>query len=132
MNRLCIGLILTSLLAGCSTTGGLGAAANRLDSTAHQFYERLDSQPVAGHTATDAALLAEAARDFNRAVDHYSSRDNLRPTFDRVAERYHHLRRQLDDKDYYYRYQRAGFEGVTEAYLDVDRAMNHMDSRYHD
>lgn len=131
MNRLCIGLALTVLLAGCSSTGGLGAAADRLDNTTHHFYERLNSEPVAGHTATDAALLAEAARDFNRAVDDNSSREYLRPSFDRVAERYHHLRRQLDDRDYHDRYQRAGFEGVTEAYLDVDRAMNHAGSRYH-
>lgn len=131
MKRLCIGFILIALLAGCSSTGGLGAAADRLDNTTHHFYERLHTRSTTGHTASDAALLAEAAHDFNRAVDHNPSRDYLRPTFDRVAERYHHLRRQLDDGDYYYEYHRAGFASVTEAYLDVDRAMNHTDSRYH-
>jgi hypothetical protein len=131
MKRPCIGLILTMLLAGCSSTGGLGAAADRLDNTAHNFYERLHTPPTTGHAASDAALLAEAAREFNRAVDHDASHEYLRPTFDRVAERYHHLRRQLDDGTYYYQYQRAGFAAVTEAYLDVDRAMNHTGSRYH-
>lgn len=132
MNRLCIGLALTLLLAGCSAAGGLGAAADRLDNTTQRFYERLHTEPATGHTAADAAQLAEAAHDFNRAVNLDPLRDNVRPAFDRVAERYHHLRRQLDDGDYYYRYHRAGFAGVTEAYLDVDRAMNHAGSRYHD
>ncbi len=132
MNRLLLGLLLTSLLAGCGSTGTLGSAADRLDSTTHRFYRRLGSEPVAGHTTTDAALLAEAARDFNRAVDRNRSRDYLRPAFDRVAERYHHLRRQLDDGAYYNRYMSAGFDSVTDAYLDVDRAMNHPESRYHE
>jgi hypothetical protein len=73
MKRPCIGLILTMLLAGCSSTGGLGAAADRLDNTAHNFYERLHTPPTTGHAASDAALLAEAAREFNRAVDRDAS-----------------------------------------------------------
>ena len=59
------------------------------------------------------------------------SRDDLRPSFDRVAERYHHLRRQVDDRVSPYGDASLAFERVTEAYLDVDRAMNHPDSNYH-
>jgi len=131
MNRLCISLFLACFIAGCGSTSTLGAAADRLDRTSHRFYEQLYAAPGAGRAETDAAMLAEAARDFNRAVDRNRSRDYLRPSFERVAERYHNLRRQLDDRNYYERYQRAGFDGVTEAYLDLDRAMNYSDSRSH-
>lgn len=131
MNRLFIGLTMACFFAGCSSTSTLSAAADRLDRSSHRFYEQLYRAPTAGHTENDAAMLAEAARDFNRAVDDSRSRDYLRPSFERVAERYHHLRRQLDDRTYYERYHRAGFDSVTDAYLDVDRAMNYPDSRYH-
>ena len=50
---------------------------------------------------------------------------NLRQVFDRVSERYHRLRSRLDDRDYRDDYQRAGIARVTEAYLDVDRVLNH-------
>ena len=131
MNRRIASLLLAASLAGCSTGGNLGAAADRLDSAAHSFYQRVEYSTTTSHTESDAAALAEAASDFNRDVDRNRSRDNLRPSFDRVAERYHHLRRQLDDREYYRRYTDAGFGRVTEAYLDVDRAMNYPDSRYH-
>jgi hypothetical protein len=132
MNRLGIILLVSGLLAACATSSGLGTAASRLDSSAHRFYEQLDSSSYSGHSADDAARLAEAARDFNREVDYSRSREELRPSFERLAERYHHLRRQVDDGDPMYRRQSVAFERVTEAYLDVDRAMNHPDSRYHD
>lgn len=131
MNRLAIGLVLMSFLAGCGSIGNLGSAADRLDRTTHRFYERVDTVPAASHAATDAEMLARAARDFNRAVDSSRSRDYLEPSFERVAERYHHLRRQLEDGTGSDDYLRADFDSVTEAYLDVDRALNHPDSRYH-
>jgi hypothetical protein len=96
-------LLLLGLLVGCATTGSLGTAANRLDDSSQRFYEQLQAERAAGHTDTDAALLADAARDFNRAVSQSGSREKLR----------------------------AGFDRVTQAYLDVDRAMNHPDSGYH-
>lgn len=77
-------------------------------------------------------MLADATRDFDRAVNYNRSWERLGPIFDRVGERYHHLRKQLDDREYHERYQRAGFDRVTQAYLDVERAMNYPDSRYHD
>ena len=125
-------LLLLGLLVGCATTGSLGTAANRLDDSSRHFYEQLQAGRTTGHTDTDAAMLADAARDFSRAVNQSGSRNNLRPLFDRVAERYHHLRNQLGSREYYDRYQRAGFDRVTQAYLDVDRAMNHPDGRYRD
>jgi hypothetical protein len=127
-------LLALGLLAGCATTGGgsLDSAASRLDESARDFYRELRDEPGSDHTDADAAAFVEATRDFERAVNSSRSRDELKPAFDRVAERYHHLRAQLDDGDYHDRYERAGFDRVTEDYLDVDRAMNHRDSRYHD
>jgi hypothetical protein len=122
----------TAVLAGCETTSSLGSAADRLDSSAHRFYEVVDSDRAAGRATNDAAMLAEATRDFSRAVDHSRTRDELRPRFDRVAERYHHLRRLVDEPDTRYGNGSVAFDRVTEAYLDVDRAMNHPESRYHD
>ncbi|MGH8131095.1 MAG: hypothetical protein ACRES3_09615 [Steroidobacteraceae bacterium] len=130
MNRL-IALLMSALFVGCATTSSLGTAADRLDRSAHRFYEQVYADRAPSHTTDDAADLAEATRDFNRAVDRMRSRDDLRPSFDRVAERYHHLRRQVDGSDPYYRDNSVAFERVTEAYLDVDRAMNHPDSRAH-
>lgn len=133
MNRTGTLLVLAAaMLAGCASTGSLGTAADRLDSSARRYYEEVHTDRSPGHTTNDAAMLAEATRDFSQAVDHSRSRDDLRPSFDRVAERYHHLRRLVDEPDARYGDGSLAFERVTEAYLDVDRAMNHPDSRYHD
>src|SRR5262245_33802336 len=131
MKRRIACLLLTLLAAGCTSIGGLGTAANRLDRSASAFYRELNYSSGTRHTESDAAAFADAARQFNHDVDRNRSRESLRPSFDRVAERYHHLRRQLDDREYHERYVSAGFERVTEAYLDVDRAMNYPESRYH-
>lgn len=132
MNRRIACLLLAVLAAGCSSISSLGSAADRLDRSASSFYRELRYSPGTSHTDSDAAALAQAADDFNREVDRNRTREYLRPSFDRVAERYHHLRRQLDDRSYRDRYVSAGFDRVTEAYLDVDRAMNHPEgSRYH-
>jgi hypothetical protein len=131
MKRTHAWLVATLLLAGCATTGSLGSAAERLDRSAQRFYDEVYTSRASAHTADDAAALVEAARDFNRAVDRRRSRDDLEPSFDRVAERYHHLRRQLGDRDPRYGHASLAFERVTEAYLDVDRAMNHPDRAPH-
>ena len=125
-------LLLLGLLAGCATTSSLHTAANRLDNSAERFYMELRSEPVSRHSAEDAALLVDATHEFDRAVSQSRSRENLRPAFDRVAEQYHHLRTQLDNREYDGWYRRDSFESVTEAYLDVERAMNYPESRYHD
>ena len=133
MNRKTTWLMLAAMAAaGCGTTGSLGTAADRLDNSAHRFYEEVYRDRAPRHSTNDAAMLAEATRDFSRAVDRSRSRDDLRPSFDRVAERYHHLRRQVDAPDTRYGDGDLAFERVTEAYLDVDRALNYPDSREHD
>jgi hypothetical protein len=121
-------LIGTLLLAGCGTTSGLGTAADRLDSSAHRFYDSVYTDRGPAHAADDARALAEATRDFNRAVDGSRSRDELQPSFDRVAERYHDLRQQVADRDTRYAGAGVAFDRVTEAYLDAERAMNYPGS----
>jgi len=121
-------LIATLLLAGCGTTSNLGTSADRLDSSAHRFYQEVHADRAPAHTTDDAAALAEATRDFNRAVDRTHSRDALQPAFDRLAERYHHVRQQVENRESPYSDSTLAFERVTEAYLDVDRALNHPDS----
>jgi hypothetical protein len=119
-------------LAACATTARLDTAAQRLDRSAHRFYEEVHLDRAPTHTTSDAARLAEATRDFSNAVDRNRSREDLRVAFDRVAERYHHVRSQVERGDPRYRDDAFAFERVTEAYLDVDRAMNYPGSRRHD
>jgi hypothetical protein len=120
-------LLLTGALAGCATGGSLSAAADRLDNSAHQFSRELYASPAPSDAATDAARLADAARNFNRDVDRNASHDRLQSSFGYVAERYHELRSELEGRRYYSAY---GFERVTDAYLDVDRVMNDRRGRY--
>ena len=128
MKRASIFMLGALILASCATTSGLGTAADRLDSSARRFYQETNQDRAPRHTTDDAARLADAALDFNRAVDRTRSREDLQLSFDRVAERYHDLRRQVDDRDSRYGEASLAFERVTEAYLDVDRAMNHSGS----
>lgn len=129
MNKATGILIATVLmLAGCGSTSSLGSAADRLDRSAHRFYEEVYAFRAPRHATDDAARLAEAAREFNRAVDRSRSRDEVRASFDRMAEQYHRVRRLVDDRDSRYAEVGGAFQPVTDAYLDVDRAMNHAQS----
>lgn len=125
MKSLTISLLLLGLLTGCASIGSLGTAANQLDTASGQFSQQLHAERGSGYADSEAAALADAARDFNRAVDNNMSRENLRPVFSDVSERYHSLRNRLDDSEYRDSYQGAGFDRVTQAYLDVDRSLNH-------
>ena len=125
MNRGIPFLVAAALLAGCSTTGSLGTAADRLDQSAHRYYRELAYGRGPGPASDDAAALAEATREFNRAVDRTSSRDALQPSFDRVAGRYHELRDTVERRDGRYGAAGHSFERVTDAYLDVERVMNY-------
>jgi hypothetical protein len=130
MKRALALLILAFAAAGCGTTSGLGTAADRLDSSARRFYDQVDSYRAPDHASQDAAALAEATHDFRRAVDSSRSREELQPSFDRVAERYHHLRKIVEERAPRSSDARLAFDRVTEAYLDVDRAMNYPSSAY--
>ena len=125
MNRAIPFLVAATLLAGCSTTGNLGTAADRLDQSAHRYYREVAYGRGPAPINQDAAELAEATRDFNRAVDRTRSRDALQPSFDRVAGRYHELRDRVERRDERYGEGSYSFDRVTDAYLDVERVMNY-------
>jgi hypothetical protein len=124
-------LMAGAALAACAATSNLGTAAERLDRSAQRFYDEVQTDRAYGHTANDAARFADAAREFSRAVDRTRSREELHLSFDRVGRSYHHLRGQVERRGSPYTDDALAFERVTEAYLDVDRAMNHPGSRYH-
>ena len=125
MKKIVTILIALGLMAGCATGGvGLRSATDRLDDTSQMFYRQLASADASRGTIEDAGRFADITRDFNREVRDGRSPDTLAPMFDRVADAYHDLRERLDDRDYSYRYREAGFDRVTEAYLDVERAMD--------
>lgn len=117
-------------LAGCATGSGLGSSAGRLDNTARHFYDTVYSYRAPPHTTDDAAALVEATREFRRVVDSSRSREELRPYFDRVAERYHRLRQEVENRAPPRSDARLAFDRVTDAYLDVDRAMDVPTSAY--
>jgi len=130
MKKIATILIALGLAAGCASSGvGLRSATDRLDDTSQSFYRQLASEPASRGTVLDAEQFADATRDFNREVRDGRSSEVIAPLFDRVADRYHDLREQLDDRDYGNRYREAGFDRVTEAYLDVERAMDRQYGR---
>lgn len=130
MKKIATILIALGLMAGCATGGvGLRSATDRLDDTSQSFYRQLDSAPASRGTMEDARRFADVTRGFNREVRDGRSPDVLGPMFDRVADAYHELRKQLGDRDYGDRYREAGFDRVTEAYLDVERAMDRQYGR---
>jgi hypothetical protein len=123
-------LLALGLFAGCATSsGGLRSASDRLDETSQMFYRQLAEAQASRSTVTDAERFVDAAREFNREVRDGRSGEVLAPLFDRIADRYHALRDQLDDRDYGSRYREAGFDRVTDAYLDVERVMNRQYGR---
>lgn len=123
-------LIALGLVAGCATSsGGLRSASDRLDETSQMFYRQLADAQASRSAVSDAERFADAAREFHREVRDGRSGEVLAPLFDRVADRYHALRDQLDDREYGSRYREAGFDRVTDAYLDVERVMNRQYGR---
>lgn len=127
------GILLTSLLAGCFAVGGssLRAAADRLDDNAQRFYQEVSRDTSSGHGTRDAGALAAAASDFSREVQRGTPRDELQDDFDRLAERYHHVREQYGDSGRLNSEERRRLDDVTHAYLELEAAVKYRDSRYH-
>jgi len=55
----------------------------------------------------------------------------LQDDFDRLAERYHHVREQYGDSGRLTSEERRRLDDVTNAYLELDAALKYRDSRYH-
>ena len=130
MRTFAICLLTLALFAGCATTGGgLQSAADRLQDSSQAFYRQLAAAQASRSAVEDAERFADAAHEFDREVRDGRSGEVLAPMFGRVADRYHALRDQLDDRESGYRYREAGFDRVTEAYLDVERVMDRQYGR---
>lgn len=126
------GIVLIGLVAGCAAIGGtLSSAADRLDDRAQRFYLEVSSDTSSGHEVRDAGALAAAARDFSREVERGTPRGELQDDFDRLAERYHHVRERYGDGGRLDDDERRRFDDVTDAYLELEAALNYRDSRHH-
>jgi hypothetical protein len=116
-------------VGGCATTGGgLTSSASRLERSAYALQEEANDEDVRGDFRRDARELAEETREFRRVVEDRSSSDeDVRDAFQDVSRRYHALRDEVDDdRD---NEAHAEFRDVTEAYLDVERAVGARDRR---
>jgi len=126
------GILLTSLVAGClAVTGSLRTAADRFDDSAQRFYQEVSRDASSGHETRDVGSLAAAASDFSREVQRGTPREDLQDEFDRLAERFHHVREQYGDTGRLDSELRRRFDDVTHAYLELEAALNYRDSRYH-
>jgi hypothetical protein len=116
--------VLAIALVGCASTGGgLASSAERLERTSSAFERSADE----GYER-DARQLAEEAREFRQALSDRRADDrDVREAFQDLSRRYHAARDEIErDRD---RNADRDFAAVTEAYLDVERAMNATDSR---
>lgn len=118
------------LLAACATTRteSLRASASRLDDASSHFssqilYQGGDSQR--GRVSRDAQALAQAAHNFEHALDGGESRDTVAADYHRVANDYEQLHGQLADEGYAQQNRQAlaDFDRVTAAYRDVIAGM---------
>ena len=116
--------IVMAALLGCATTsGGLASSAERLERTSSAFERSVDGGREGGSYERDARALAEEARDFRQTLsDRRADERDVREAFQDLSRSYHSARDEVErsrsreaDRD---------FASVTEAYLDVERAMN--------
>jgi hypothetical protein len=118
--------VLAIAMAGCaSTSGGLSSSAERLERASYTF-ERNSNE--GGSYERDARDLAAEARDFNRTLkDRQADDRDVREAFQDLSRSYHAARDEVErERD---READRDFAAVTEAYLDVERAMNSSETR---
>ena len=111
-------------MTGCATTsGGLSSSAERLERASYSFERNVD-----GSSERDARELAAEARDFNLTLkDRRADAGDVRDAFNDLSRSYHAARDEVErDRS---RDTERDFAPVTEAYLDVERAMSASDKR---
>jgi hypothetical protein len=116
--------VLAIAMVGCATTGGgLSSSAERLERASYAFQKGADRD-----YAGDARDLAEEARDFRDTLSDRGADDgDVREAFQDLSRRYHAARDEVErnrDRD-----ADRDFAAVTEAYLDVERALSATGSR---
>jgi hypothetical protein len=116
-------------LIGCATTGGgLASSAERLERTSYAFQrDAADDREGSGYER-DARELAEEARDFRATLSDRGADDrDVREAFQDLSRSYHAARDEVERG--HSRDAAEDFAPVTEAYLDIERAMNASDTR---
>lgn len=131
------------LLAACVTTrtDSLRASASRLDDASSHFSSQIRYQDNDGRyrdddsrnqgdsrrgpMSRDAEALAQAAHDFNRAVDQRDPHDSVQGDYRRVTDDYEQLHSRLADAGYAEQNRQLlqDFDRVTNAYRDVEAGM---------
>ncbi len=94
-----VSAFLLAMTAGCVTTSNLQTASQSLENRTQAFYQELRRDRADEDLVRDADALADAAEDFQSAVDRRLPREDLDDAFERVAQHYHHLREYYDDRD---------------------------------
>jgi len=111
-------------LGGCATTnGGLANSAERLQRASFAFQRDANYDGNSRELSRDVRELTEEARDFQRTLsDRHADDRDVEAAFREVSQSYHATRDEVErsrgrDPD-------RGFAAVTEAYLDLERAVN--------
>lgn len=116
-------------IASCATTsGGLASSAERLERASYAFQrDAYEGREGRGYER-DARSLAEEAKDFRLTLSDRRADDrDVRAAFQDLSRSYHAARDEVErDRS---RDSAREFAAVTEAYLDVERAMNSTDAR---
>lgn len=129
-NLLTLATVGLMAVGGCATTGGanLSSSAERLERSAYALQDEARDDDARQGFRRDAKELAEEAREFRRTVeDRRASDEDVRDAFGDVSRRYHAMRDEVERSRS--RDSEADFRAVTEAYLDVERAMRSRDDR---
>ena len=116
-------------LAGCATTsGGLASSAERLERASSAFQRDAHEGREGRGVERDARSLADEAKDFRMTLSDRRADDrDLRAAFQDLSRSYHAARDEVErDRS---RDSAREFAAVTDAYLDVERAMNSSDAR---
>lgn len=116
-------------VTGCATTsGGLSSSAERLERASYAFQrDAYEGREGRGYER-DARALADEAKDFRMTLtDRRADDRDVREAFQDLSRSYHAARDEVErDRS---RDSAREFAPVTEAYLDVERAMNSTDAR---
>jgi hypothetical protein len=124
---------LMGFMGGCASSphGDLGRSAERLERNSADLARHDHGDYSDRSYSREASALAEEARDFRMAVhDSRADRSDLDEAFEDLSRTYHELRDDVDRSDS--REAKLDLKPVTEAYLDVERAMGgyRADDRY--
>jgi hypothetical protein len=108
------------LLAACATThGNLTTSADRLERSSDALSRRA---PSYSSFSTDARELADEAHDFRLTVtDRRADDRDVKDAFEKLSRDYHAVRDGVDRAND--RQASIDLRPVTEAYLDIERAM---------